>query len=101
MYRLGRDGTELRPFSMLAEVKCRGYSEPLQRVLVAFGAEESFGRAVESVREHYGIEVPESALRTQTESHGAALAAGAEPLGASRYDGSEFSQREGHVVDGM
>lgn len=61
-------------------MKCRGYSEPLQRVLVDFGAEESFGRAVERVREHYGIEVPESAIRTQTQTHGAAMAAGAEQL---------------------
>lgn len=48
-------------------------------MLVDFGAEESFGRAVERVREHYGVEVPQSAIRTQTESHGAAMAA-AEPL---------------------
>ena len=75
MFRLGRAGVELRPFATAAEVKCRGYSQPLPRVLVDFGAEESFGRAVERVREHYGIEVPQSAIRTQTESHGAALAA--------------------------
>lgn len=70
----------MRPFATAAAVKCRGYSEPLQRVLVAFGAEESFGRAVERVREHYGIEVPASAIRTQTEAHGALMAAAAEPL---------------------
>lgn len=63
----------MRPFVQAAEVKCRGYSEPLQRVLVDFGAEESFGQAVERVREHDGIEVPESAVRQQTEVHGAAL----------------------------
>ena len=70
----------MRPFSVAAEVKCRDYSKPLQRVLVDFGAEESFGRAVERVREHYGIKVPQSAIREQTEFHGAALAAAAEPL---------------------
>lgn len=80
LFRLGRAGSELRPFSTAAEVQCRGYSEPLQRALVDFGAEESFDRAVERVREHYGIEVPASAIRTQTEAHGAALAAAAEPL---------------------
>lgn len=42
-------------------------------MLVDFGAEESFARAVERVREHYGIEVPASAVRRQTESHGAEL----------------------------
>ncbi len=54
-------------------MKCRGYSEPLQRVLVDFGAEKSFGQAVERVREHYGIEVPASAVRQQSESHGARM----------------------------
>lgn len=80
VFRLGRDGAEVRPFATAAEVQCRGYSAPLQRVLVDFGAEESFARAVERVREHYRIEVPTSAIRTQTETHGAALAAAAEPL---------------------
>ncbi|MFN0110380.1 MAG: UPF0236 family transposase-like protein [Blastocatellia bacterium] len=61
-------------------MKCRDYSQPLQRVLVDFGAEESFVRAVERVREHYGIEVPASAIRVQTEFHGAAMAAASEPL---------------------
>ena len=61
-YRLGREGAELRPFAVAVGVECRGYSLPLQRVLVDFGAEESFGRAVERVREHYGIEVPASAV---------------------------------------
>ena len=48
--------------------------------MVDFGAEESFGRAVERVREHYGIEVPASAVRTQTLRHGSAIKAAAEPL---------------------
>lgn len=65
---------------MAAEVKCRGYSQPLQRVLVDFGAEKSFARAVKSVREHYGIEIPASTIRVQTEFHGAAMAAASEPL---------------------
>ena len=72
-YRLGREGAELRPFAVAVGVECRGYSLPLQRVLVDFGAEESFGRAVERVREHYGIEVPASAVRRETERHGARL----------------------------
>ena len=63
----------MRPFATAAEVKCRGYSEPLQRVLVDFGAEASFGRAVERVAEHYGISVPASAVREQTEAHGAGM----------------------------
>jgi hypothetical protein len=70
---VGRSGAELRPFAVAAGVRSRDYSGPLQRVLVDFGAEESFGRAVERVREHYGIEVPASAVRRQTEAHGAVL----------------------------
>lgn len=70
----------MRPFATTAEVKCRGYSEPLQRVMVDFGAEESFGRAAERVREHYGIEVPGSAIRRHTESVGEAMAQAGEGL---------------------
>lgn len=65
----------MRPFAVAAGIRGREYSAPLQRALVDFGAEESFGRAVERVREHYGIEVPASAVRQQTEAHGAALQA--------------------------
>ena len=72
-YRVGRNGVEVRPFAVAAGVQCRGYSLPFQRVLVDFGAEASFGRAAERVREHYGIEVPTSAVRRATESHGARL----------------------------
>lgn len=70
----------IRPFSKRAEVKCRGYSSGLQRVLVDFGSEGSFGKGVGRVREHYGIEVPESAIRIQTLEHGQAMALAAEPL---------------------
>lgn len=42
---------------------------PLQRVITDFGAEESFQHAAERVREHYGIEVPISAVSTITEKH--------------------------------
>ena len=92
----------MRPFATAAEVKCRGYSDPLQRVLVDFGAEGSFGRAVERVREHYGIEVPPSAIRTQTESHGAAMAAAAEPLLAGLGPGAGvellISETDGSMI---
>ncbi len=48
--------------------------------MVDFGAEASFVRAAKRVREHYGIEVPVSAIRVQTEFHGAAMSAASEPL---------------------
>ena len=39
-------------------------------MLSDFGAEVSFARAAGSVREHYGIEVPVTAVRAQTLKHG-------------------------------
>lgn len=56
-------------------VRCRGYSQPLQRVLTDFGADLSFARAVEKVREHYGIRVPEQAVRQITQDHAQRLEA--------------------------
>lgn len=46
------------------------YSQRLQRVLVDFGAEHSFAKAAERVREHYSIEVPAEAIRQHTLRHG-------------------------------
>jgi hypothetical protein len=58
LLRLGRRGPELRPFCERAQVRPRGYSRPLQRVLTDFGAESSFGRAAQRIKEHYAIELP-------------------------------------------
>jgi hypothetical protein len=38
-----------------------------------FGADESFGEAAKKMKEHYGIEVPISATRKVTQSHGEAM----------------------------
>ncbi len=38
-----------------------------------FGADESFEKAVQKVREHYGIEVPASRMRRVTLKHGERL----------------------------
>ena len=59
----------LRPFTEAASVKCRGYSTPLQRVITDFGADHSFAEAVKKIKEHYRIEVPESASRLITQGH--------------------------------
>jgi hypothetical protein len=45
----------------------------LQRVLVDFGAEHSFVKAAERVREHYAIEVPVEAIRQHTLEHGRSI----------------------------
>lgn len=76
----------MRPFARAARVSCRGYSFGLQRVVTDFGADVSFGRVPEKVREHYGIEVSASTVRAITEGHGAVLESASEvsvklPLG--------------------
>jgi len=73
VFRIGRDGAELRPFKVSAGVECRGTSLRLQRALVDFGAEESYEKAARRVKEHYGIEVSTDAVRRWTQSHGAAM----------------------------
>jgi hypothetical protein len=55
-------------------MQSRGYSLPLQRAISDFGADHAFASVTQKMREHYGIAVPESAVRTITEAHGAALA---------------------------
>jgi len=74
-WRLGRRGPLLRPFCERAGVRPRGRSRRLQRALVDFGAEESFARAAERVREHYGLDVSAEAVRQHTLRHGAQISA--------------------------
>jgi hypothetical protein len=62
-------GQHLRPFRELIQVQCRGYSRRLARIMVDFGADQSFGSAVEKIKEHYGIEVPIKACRDATLKH--------------------------------
>jgi len=70
--RLGRRGRRYRPFSVDARITNR-CSLRLQRVLVDFGAESSFSRAVLRVGEHYGVDVSRHALYTQTLKHSRAM----------------------------
>ncbi len=86
VYGQGRGGEQVRPFVRAARVSCRGYSLGLQRVVTDFGADVSFARVPEKVREHYGIEVSASTVRAITEGHGAVLESACEvsvrlPLG--------------------
>lgn len=73
--RRSRRGAQVRPFCQRAQIQQSGYSLPLQRALTDFGAEESFGRATEKMREHYGLELGASAVRTQTLIHAKAIGA--------------------------
>lgn len=73
--RLGRRGEQMRPFCQSAQIRPRGYSQPLQKALVDFGADDSFLAATQKMREHYGIEVPMEAARQQTLKHAKAMGA--------------------------
>ena len=42
---------------------------PLQRVLTDFGADDAYGKCSQKVKEHYGIEISASTIRTVTLSH--------------------------------
>jgi hypothetical protein len=59
----------VRPFQRAAEVHCRGYSQPLQRVITDFGSDVAFGKIPQKMQEHYGVSIPISAGQAITESH--------------------------------
>lgn len=67
-YRSNSKGT-FRPFSKIAEVSHKSYSSKLQRVIVDFGADNPFGKVNGKLKEHYDIEVPDSAARNITLKH--------------------------------
>ena len=73
--RLGRRGRRLRPFCQGLAIQHRDYSMRLQRAMSDFGAEESFKRASQRLKEHYGITVNSEAIRLETLHHGKAIAA--------------------------
>lgn len=68
-----QDGHLLRPFSRVAEVKCRGYSWPLQRRITDFGSDDAFAKVNDKLAEHYGISIPDSSARNITEEHAHAI----------------------------
>jgi len=44
-------------------------SEPLERVIVDFGADTSFEKASQKLKEHYGVEISSSVIRAITQKH--------------------------------
>lgn len=48
---------------------CRCYSKRLQRAIVDFGADCSFQKSQQKIKEHYGIEIPVSGIQSVTENH--------------------------------
>ena len=59
----------MSPLEEGVQARCRSYSRRLQRILVDFGADDSFERAAEKAREHYDIKVPAGAVREKTLRH--------------------------------
>jgi hypothetical protein len=57
------------PFTQTAGIECRDYSVLLERAIVDFGADASFGQAVEKLKEHYGVSVSVSAAQSITKKH--------------------------------
>lgn len=98
LLRLGRRGRELRPFCMKAGIRCRQHSRRLQRVLVDFGAESAFACAARRVREHYGIEVPVSAVRDCTLAHGKAIGRVADQIEPRAAASMLITEMDGSMV---
>lgn len=59
----------MRPFQNTAQVHCRGYSIPLQRLITDFGADVPFGQIPQKLLEHHGLSVPISSAQRITQSH--------------------------------
>ena len=55
------------PFTWTAEIDCRDYSVLLERSIVDFGADASFGQAVEKLKEHFSVSA--SAVQSITKKH--------------------------------
>ena len=64
-----RKQSYLRPLPGRLGVSSGGRSRRLDRVLTAFGCEQSFAQAAGSVLEHYGFEIGVSAVRIATLKH--------------------------------
>lgn len=64
---------QYRPFSHSAGLSARCCSQPLQRVLTDFGADDAFGKVPLKLKEHYGIELSSSTIRKVTLDHAKAM----------------------------
>ena len=73
VYRIGRNGFRIRPFSEAAGIYTRSYSRTLQRIVCDFGADHSFGAVNHKLKEHYAITLPTSAARKITALHAAGI----------------------------
>jgi Uncharacterised protein family (UPF0236) len=67
--QFGKSARIVRPFQTAAEVHCRGYSMPLQRVITDFGADVPFGQIPKKLLEHHGVSVPISSAQGIAQTH--------------------------------
>ena len=95
--RQGRRGAQVRPFSQQAQIGSRDYSLPLQRALTDFGADHSFVEAAQKMREHYGIELPASSVRSCTLVHAKGSGAVQHPA-PTRHVGTLITQMDGTML---
>jgi|JI10StandDraft_1071094.scaffolds.fasta_scaffold40665_2 hypothetical protein len=66
---LEKIGKTIRPFLLKSGVIPRGYSMPLQRKVVDFGADVPFHSVPKKLAEHYGIELCPEVIRKTTLKH--------------------------------
>lgn len=69
VWRSSSDREVLRPLPQRLGVSPRGKSLRLQRALVDFGIDESFGAARTKLKEHYGLDIGSEAVRAVTLEH--------------------------------
>ena len=81
----------VRPFPEYCGINCREYTLPLQRVITDSGADVSFRRVPDRLREHYGTAESYSAVRNMTEKHAGIVRAGEKTeSGIPETDGAEY-----------
>lgn len=63
-----------------AQISIRDYSIHLQRAVTDLAAVESYGRTVKKMKEHYGMDIPESSVMTIAAKHAHAIKSQRETL---------------------
>ncbi len=81
---------QIRPFCQSSGVRPRGYSCPLQRIIVDFSADHAFGRAAQKLKEHDGLALPVSSLHHTTLGH-------SQRMLAQQQTVSDFPVSDGHA----
>ena len=66
-----RQEKEIRPVVNACAIHSHSYSLRLERALTDFGSDVPFAKVLWKMKEHYGIEVPNSSGRTATLKHAA------------------------------